>query len=187
MPQAPRGSSELPRGGTCQDCAFADAQSDRSDAARLAQHETCGNLKRLPCPARSRLPAYEHATSAQRPASSARRRASRRATRNPWRGALRWIWSAPTFAGWALLPSPGAVHTCKPSARSARSHAKAARLSAASTAWTTASDAPKRARAVQRPALQWRTEHPYPPAAPPQDRKTSREPLGTGTRHWPSL
>lgn len=153
----------------------------------LAQHETCGSLRGIPCPARLRVHVCEHATSAQRPAWSARQRASRRPTRNPWRGVSRWIWSAPTFAGLPLLRWPGAVNTCKPSARSARTPAEAARLSAASTAWTTASVAPRRARAVQMPALQWRIEHPYPPAAPPQGGQTSLKPPVASTCNWPAV
>lgn len=74
----------------CQDYAFAVAQSDGSDAARLAQHETCGRLRGIPCPARSRMHACQHATSVQRPAWSARQRASRRPTRNPW--VCVWPW-----------------------------------------------------------------------------------------------
>lgn len=170
----------------CQDCAFADAQSDGSDAATLAQHETCGRLRRNPCPARSRKHACGHATSVQRPAWSARQRASRRPTRSPWCGVSRWIWNAPTFAGLPQLRSPEVVNTCKPSARSARTRAEAARQSAASTAWTTASVAPSRARAVQMPALQWRTEHPYAPAAPPPDGQTSLELPVASTCNWPS-
>ena len=125
----------------------------------LKRHDPCRSFKDFPCSTNSRKHACAHVTNALRHACNARRPAYREPTRNPWRAVSLWIWNAPIFAGLPLPRSPGAVNTCKPSARSARTRAAAAQPSAASTAWITASAAPRRASAVKTPALQWLTEH----------------------------
>lgn len=151
----------LPRIGTCLIAVCDDEQSASSQAAMLGGHKPCGSFGEFPWPTKSRMHACAHVTNARPRACNARWPASRRPTRNPWRAVSLWIWTAPIFVGLPQRRSSGAANKCKPSAYSARTRAAAAQRSAASTAWITASVAPRRANAAKPPALQWLTEYTF--------------------------
>jgi hypothetical protein len=92
---------------------------------------------------------------APRHACDAPRPVFRKQTRKPWRAASRWIWNAPTFAGWLPRQWPGAVPTWWLFVRSAQTLAAAAQPSAANTRWRTASAAPKPAHVARMPVWPW--------------------------------